>query len=298
MIPQPVLESSGSHHTHNSNKLLDAGYHSGGYHGSYHNDGYHFDSYRSDSYHSDAYHSGSRSDNRYSTTADEAGTPSSQRRTDVYNGNYQNLSSTRDVDALAGDVGQDLTSKVSGGLWSTLGTAKELAGRAKTFAAHKVTQAQNEGWLDTAIDTAKLSVGAAVETTHWAAQKGLENGKKYIDDAGGGGVSMESSINWINAQLGGSVQGDGAAEGLQRLSTGKMHGFGSDSFFSQNEGAAPLAVRSAASYHLDDGDLWPASKVGANSIQGHLATVDAAPAKQKTKPSVSVWDDEDWGDWS
>merc|ERR550537_856127 len=99
MMSQPVLESSGSHHTRNSNKLLDSGYHSGGYHGSYHNDGYHFDSYRSD-----AYHSGSRSDNRYSTTADEAGTPSSQRRTDLFNSDFQNLSPTRDGDALAGDV--------------------------------------------------------------------------------------------------------------------------------------------------------------------------------------------------
>merc|ERR1712137_443477 len=292
MISQPVPASSGSQQA--SNKLFDASYHSGGSLGSYHNDGYHFDSYRSDSYHSDAYHSGSRSDNLYPTNTVEAA--SSQRRTDIYNGDNENLSCTRDGDALGGDVGYDLTARVSGGLWSTFGTAKELAGRAKTFAANKVTQAQNEGWLDAAIDTAKLGVGAAVETTHWAAQKGLENGKRYIDDAGGGGVSMESSINWLNAQLGGSAQGDGAAAGLQRLSTGKMQGFGSDSFFSQSEGPAPLAVRSAASYHLDDGDLWPVSKVGTNSIPGHQATVDVAPVQQRV--TRSVWDDEDWGDWS
>lgn len=264
-------------------------------------------------------------------------------------------------DFLGGLLGPDVGSKVSTGVWSAVGFVGSLASKAKTIAENKVSQAQSEGWLDTALETAKQGVGAAVETTSWAAQRGVEAGKAtytYVNEGGGSQVLgktsevlgstakksmnlMGSGVDWFSEQIGGLTQ-DQTATGLQNMSSGKMQGFGSDC-----PPPSPGAVRDAPAasassqlpYHLAPGpELTPrkaptfagpsatlptataaaagtAASAAASAPQvavpaAGLAPVQAGPspaqtaspakAAQTTSPAkaASVWNDDDWGDWS
>ena len=57
---------------------------------------------------------------------------------------------------------------------------------AEEFAEERVEQAKKEGLIDTVLDTAKQGVGAAVETTTWAAQKTKETLNK---------IDLQKSVN-------------------------------------------------------------------------------------------------------
>merc|ERR1711933_278993 len=92
-------------------------------------------------------------------------------------------------------------------------------------------------------------VDAAVETTHWAAQRGVEASKQtitYVNEGGGkeilnktgeaiGGAARNSmnavgvGADWVVDHLAGTGAGNENAAGLQSMSSGTMQGFGSDS---------------------------------------------------------------------
>lgn len=80
-------------------------------------------------------------------------------------------------DFFSGVLGPEVGSKVAGGFWTAFDATKKLAEKAKKVAEDRVAQAHSEGWVDALTDTAKQVVGAAVETTTWAAQRGVEAGK-------------------------------------------------------------------------------------------------------------------------
>lgn len=204
---------------------------------------------------------------------------------------------------FTGVLGNEVGSKVSGGFWSAVGVTKKLAEKAKKVAEDKVAQAQNEGWVDALADTAKQGVGAAVDTTTWAAQRGVEAGKAtytYVNETGGKEMLSKttevlentakssvavagSSIDWLSENVLKPPTGNEAA--LQGMSSGRMQGFGSDC------PAAAQAVPAAAppaqsSYHEDFYSSAPAA-VAAPTV-----------AASNTKPKADIWSDEAWDDWN
>lgn len=207
--------------------------------------------------------------------------------------------------------------KVSTGVWSAVGFAGKIAEKAKKLAEDKVAQAQNEGWLDTALDTAKQGVGAAVETTTWATNKGVEAGKAtytYVNEGGGKAVLgktqevlgntaktsitvVGTGVDWFNEQIGSLTQDQRTATGLQSMSTGKMQGFGSDCPISTSKPmdreSAPGASSSHLSYHSDPGVDYSSKKPSFHGMPTGTPVETVA-----TKNTKDVWSDDDWGDWS
>mmetsp|Transcript_43334 Transcript_43334/g.136998 ORF Transcript_43334/g.136998 Transcript_43334/m.136998 type:complete len:209 (-) Transcript_43334:321-947(-) len=138
-------------------------------------------------------------------------------------------------------------SKMSTGLWSTVGLVGSLAGRAKNAADSTVAQAQTEGWWDTALGAARQSVNSAVETTTWAAERSVEAvgaAVSHVKESDGKAIlgktsevldstarksmtAVESSVEWVTEQLGNLGVQDSRA-GLSKMSSGTMQGFGSD----------------------------------------------------------------------
>jgi hypothetical protein len=242
------------------------------------------------SYHSGGYHS-SGSSSTHSGSGYCGGAAVSSQSME----GRSSASRPRDGDDFFTSVlGTEVGSKVSGGFWSAFAATKTLAGKAKEKAEERVKQAQTEGWVDAITDTAKQGVGAAVETSTWAAQRSLEAGKttySYMNEKGGSEMLSQttevfektakssvavagSSIDWLTERM---LQPAGNEAALQAMSSGRMQGFGSDCSphaAAQASGAAP------ASYHGD---------VSADSMKQ-----PSAPAA----PKADIWSDEAWDDWN
>eukprot|EP00811_Abedinium_folium_P002863 NODE_12633_length_1213_cov_2.510129.p1 GENE.NODE_12633_length_1213_cov_2.510129~~NODE_12633_length_1213_cov_2.510129.p1 ORF type:complete len:351 (-),score=107.10 NODE_12633_length_1213_cov_2.510129:160-1062(-) len=181
-------------------------------------------------------------------------------------------------DFISGVLGQDVSTKVADGLLSALGAAKCAAGIAKEYAESRVAQAQTEGWLDTAMDTAKQAT---------------EAGKRIVSDGTGKAVVDKTTevLGALGEQLGGVSPKKDSAEGLARLSTGRMQGFGSDSFFAAQD-ATRQQVTGPPSYHQPPaGPAW-AELLPAAVPQA--APVPAARAVAKSRSAVDIFDDDSW----
>eukprot|EP00811_Abedinium_folium_P026752 NODE_3976_length_1954_cov_4.209633.p1 GENE.NODE_3976_length_1954_cov_4.209633~~NODE_3976_length_1954_cov_4.209633.p1 ORF type:complete len:523 (-),score=136.10 NODE_3976_length_1954_cov_4.209633:384-1745(-) len=184
-------------------------------------------------------------------------------------------------DFTSGVLGQHVSTKVADGLLSALGAAKCAAGIAKEYAESRVAQAQTEGWLDTAMDTAKQAT---------------EAGKRIVSDGTGKAVMDKTTevLGALGGQLGGGVPKKDNAEGLARLSTGRMQGFGSDSFFAAQD-ATRQQVTGPPSYHqpLAAGpscaeELLPAA------VLLQAAPVPATRAVAKSRSVIDMFDDDSW----
>lgn len=197
------------------------------------------------------------------------------RRMDGFGSGGAVSQSRADSDDLFGSF-LNSENKVAG----IFGMVGSLASKAKSFAAEKIEQAQTEGLVDALVDTVKTSVGAAVETTTWAATKGVEvtkNTYTYVNEGGGkavlgrtsevlGNVARSTtsvvgeSVDWFGDQLGSGGSG-GNASGLASLSSGKMQGFGSDS-------ASPPRASSSSnlSYHEESGAALPRKPSAGNGM--------------------------------
>jgi len=228
----------------------------------------------------------------------------------------EDRSSNRDGDDFfTGMLGAEVGSKVSGGFWSAMSATKTLAEKAKKVAEERVTQAQNEGWVDAFADTAKQGVGVAVETTTWAAQRGVEAGKTsytYVNEKGGMEILSKttevlaqtatssaavagSGLDWFSENmLATKGSGEGNAAALQGMSSGRMQGFGSDCQTSTAGQAPAVAAPSASSYH----EHAP--------LDARQATADfyaspadaAAPSATPGAKKADIWSDEAWDDWN
>lgn len=144
-----------------------------------------------------------------------------------------------DPGIFSGLLGPDAGEKVSTGVWTAVGMVGSLAGKAKAIAESKAAQAQEEGWLDTALDAARQSVDAAVEAgkaTYNLVQDGNGNHQEVLGITAKRSMSLATSgVDWIGDQLAGLSQEPLAtpgscrtAAGLQSMSSGTMQGFGSD----------------------------------------------------------------------
>mmetsp|Transcript_27938 Transcript_27938/g.64472 ORF Transcript_27938/g.64472 Transcript_27938/m.64472 type:complete len:525 (-) Transcript_27938:8-1582(-) len=111
-------------------------------------------------------------------------------------------------DFLSSLVGDDVSRKVSGKLNASWRAVGSFAGMAKTFTEKKVQQAKDERWLDVALTATKQGVGTAVETTQWAATKGVEAGRatySYVQE--GGGKALGSTAKGATQFVGNIVDG-------------------------------------------------------------------------------------------
>lgn len=221
-------------------------------------------------------------------------------------------------DDLIGAVfGEEVGSKVSGGLWTALGAAKTIASKAKTFAETKKQQAQQEGWIDTVVGTAKQGVAVTVDTTQVLAQKGLEAGQAtaaLVNEGGGKAVigktteAAKTGVDWVADRLNAlAQQGDQTAAGLQAMSSGRMEGFGSDNAAPASSAAAPAtatpaglshmtqeAVLARRSYHEGGCDDRAAALQSMNAAG---AGVDRPCSPRIAAAKAELWnDDDDWGD--
>lgn len=236
-------------------------------------------------------------------------------------------------DIFSAVLGTEVGTKVSSGLWSAVGAAKVWASKAKTFAEQKAEQAQTEGWVDTLAVTAKQGASVTVQATTWAAAKSVEAGKAtvtYMEDGGGqkilgktqevvGNTAQKSAqilstgVDWFSEQLGGHAQGGvRTASALERMSTGRMQGFGSDCPPSSQGGSQPSPSASAASSRPISGRSYhdecveppiparqPADPTSATTAQaGAPATSPGARTAESAKAKADMWNDDGWGDWS
>ena len=96
-------------------------------------------------------HAGRSPSNQSQGTVDRVSSGTGTTRTSS-KGSIRSGSEDVLVDLLGADVGR----KISGGVWGAFGAAKKLAGKSKSFLEERVEKAQEEGWVDTVVDTAKL----------------------------------------------------------------------------------------------------------------------------------------------
>jgi len=226
-------------------------------------------------------------------------------------------------------------SKMSTGLWSTVGLVGSLAGRAKNAADSTVAQAQTEGWWDTALGAARQSVNSAVETTTWAAERSVEAvgaAVSHVKESDGKAIlgktsevldstarksltAVESSVEWVTEQLGNLGVQDSRA-GLSKMSSGTMQGFGSDfpppSMASPTADPSPLPVSMRGSSYHDGGP--GGSGTGSAASCGEVArphlvavslaalpkpptTSSAGGMEAPSKKVADLWKDDDWGEW-
>mmetsp|Transcript_15361 Transcript_15361/g.30242 ORF Transcript_15361/g.30242 Transcript_15361/m.30242 type:complete len:386 (+) Transcript_15361:81-1238(+) len=179
-----------------------------------------------------------------------------------------------DPGILSGLLGPDAGEKVSTGVWTAVGMVGSLAGKAKAVAESKAAQAQEEGWLDTALDAARQGVDAAVEAgkaTYNFVQDGSGNHQEVLGSTAKKSMSLATSgVDWIGEQISGLTQDTKTAAGLQSMSSGTMQGFGSD---------CPAMVAKRQDEVID---VWNDKDWG-----------DPAPRK-----NVDIWNDKDFGDWN
>lgn len=176
-----------------------------------------------------------------------------------------------DPGILSGLLGPDAGEKVSTGVWTAVGMVGSLAGKAKAVAESKAAQAQEEGWLDTALDAARQGVDAAVEAgkaTYNFVQDGSGNQQEVLGSTAKKSMSLATSgVDWIGEQISGLTQDTKTAAGLQSMSSGTMQGFGSD---------CPAMVAKRQDEVID---VWNDKDWG-----------DPAPRK-----NVDIWNDKDFG---
>jgi len=176
-----------------------------------------------------------------------------------------------DPGILSGLLGPDAGEKVSTGVWTAVGLVGSLAGKAKAIAESKAAQAQEEGWLDTALDAARQGVDAAVEVG-----KATYN---FVQDGSGNQQEATSGVDWIGEQLSGLTQDTRTAAGLQSMSSGTMQGFGSDcpAVVAKRQDC-PAVVAKRPDEVIDvwnDRDWEPAPRT-----------------------KTDIWSDKDFGDWN
>lgn len=237
-------------------------------------------------------------------------------------------------DFLSGLLGSEVGSKVSTSVWSAVGLVGSIANKAKTMAETKVQQAQEEKWLDSALETARQGVGAAVEAGKATYTYVNENGgqavlgktAEVLNTTAKKSISLVGSgADWVSEQVATLGHDTTTATGLQALSSGRMQGFGSDcppplasdadlasgSAREAAVGSSSSAPSSHPSYHFASGPeppvRKPAREAGAGADDAALALgVPERPATRgsphfagqvapQPPPKVAdVWNDDDW----
>eukprot|EP00927_Polykrikos_kofoidii_P005210 TRINITY_DN12080_c0_g1_i1.p1 TRINITY_DN12080_c0_g1~~TRINITY_DN12080_c0_g1_i1.p1 ORF type:complete len:482 (+),score=80.96 TRINITY_DN12080_c0_g1_i1:63-1448(+) len=228
-------------------------------------------------------------------------------------------------DFLSGILGAEATSKVSTGMWGAVGTVRGFASKSKSFVETKVAKAQQDGWVDTVVDVAKQGASVAVDTSAWAAHRGVEAGKTtitYVNEGGGkqaisktgealGGAArtslavINSGADWVSDQLVGSTHGKDNAAGLQKMSTGKMQGFGSDCAMPGNAARAGQepSVGGGSQVSEPTMEFSPAPSTTDTAVLPTLtpSTTDEvrASAPMASNPKAAqIWNADEWGEWN